>query len=971
MGLATRSLGVGIAVGSCLALPLWADSSAATSAELLGSLAGAGPIAGALVRLTSQANGETRTSRSGPRGEFRFLAVRPGRYTLTAEAPGWATQVLKDVVLQIGTSAAVNLRLAALASGTVAVQAQPDLADPQRTQLAQIVTTEQIADLPIGLRNFTDFSLTTPGVVQQNAPQDFGAPASDLSVNGMNPRQNNFMLDGVDNNDLGNGAMRSLVSQEAVQEFQVLTGGFSAEYGRATGGILNSITRSGGNAFAGSAFCFISPGTLAANSPQGATARNYRLTQYGATASGAVVPDRLFYFVSMERMARNDSNTVTIDPTVQAALTGTGFPVQDGVIPYTETQFTALIKLDYLQSAQSHWEFRLNQGQDANGSQIPFGGLVAASNAASSFNRDLTAMAAHRWLSGDSWVNDLRFMHAVRDNALYPTDPGAGVEVLLLGTASAGTQRLAMQGTRAVYDQLADTVLISAERHTIKTGFDLLQTRNSGTVAQNFAGIYQFQAIPQIGVNSALEAYLAPNPFGGAGLPAAFVQSFGNPATSFRTLSSALFVQDDWALGDRLLIKLGLRYDREDLPRFSDTPGYDALANPSTQATAEGPVLLPNGPYPYGALLSPDLDWSSARLAPRLALSWQAQPALRFHAGWGIYYGSTNLGPLMGARVYNGVATQTVERTLLDPIMAGPWISWANADGLAANHRYGSLPPGQQSVVLPGAVAMPENRQGVAGVEWIPNPTQVLTLELVTGQGRHFLNVRNVNAFVPYAVGATAIVRPPDLDFSAVQRLDDSGESRYFGQTLQWRWRPDASFDLDCHYTHSRALDNYIDWNPDFTVQNSFDPSQEWGPSYQNQTHRAVASAAWRSGSERSPWLRNWTLAAIGHWESGRPYTILAGYDRTENGDGSSTRPAGVGRNSATSPSIGNLDLRLGRAFPLGPVNLEALLDVFNLCNSTQVQAVQNDLATTQPQYGTPVAFFPKRQVQFGLRTRF
>lgn len=951
---------------------LAADGTVPATAELRGAVTGPARE-GVLLRLRGQDQGEVRTLRTGPRGEYRFLAVRPGTYTLTAEAPGLATVVLKDLALRVGSSATLDLPMVREAEGSVAVRAQPFLADPGRTAQAQVVPAEQIQDLPIGRRIFTDLSLTTPGVVRQNAPVDWGAPASDLSVNGGNPRMNNFQVDGLDNNDRGNGTLRGAISQEAVQEFQVLTGTYAAEYGRATGGIVNTVTRSGGNAFAGSVFAFTSPGSLAADSPQGATSGDFRLSQFGATAGGAVVADRLFYFASVERTVRQDSRTVTVDPTVAAVLGAQGFPVADGTSPYRETQTMGLFKVDFLQSPGSRWEFRLVAGQGSNGSQIPYGGLEAATNGAASGSRDWTASLGHRWL-GDAWVNDLRVMHAVRDYDLSSQDPAGGVQVVLLGMATAGTQRLADQSTHAAYDQIKDTLLFTLGAHTFTTGVDYLRTSNQGRVAQNFKGIYQFQAIPQLGVPSALADFLAPNPFGGTGLPVAFVQSFGDPWTRFQTGSLALFAQDDWALGDALVLKAGLRYDREDLPTFPASADYQALANPpATVDPANGPTRLPDGPYPYASLLAPCTAWSSARVAPRLALSWRIAPAWRFSGGWGVYYGSTNLGPLMGARVYNGSAVQTAFRTVLDNPLAGPWIAWANGDGLAQDHRYAAMPPGLSTIVLPGAVSMPESRQGSAALEWTPAPDQVVTLTVVGSRGTHFLNTRDVNAYVPYLPeGAAApVLRRPDLRYGSIQRIDATGETRYLGETLQWRWRPERNLDLDVHYTHSKAEDNFIDWNPDFTVQNTFDPGQEWGPSYQDQTHRAVAAVTWRSGADRGPWLRDWTLATVARWESGRPYTILAGYDRNANGDGTSDRPAGVGRNSATTPSFSNVDLRVSRGFQAARVRLDLMVDVFNLFNTTQVEAVQNDLASTLPAFGTPVAYYAKRQVQFGLRAAF
>ncbi|MDE3245775.1 MAG: hypothetical protein KGN80_06775, partial [Acidobacteriota bacterium] len=354
--------------------------------------------------------------------------------------------------------------------------------------------------------------------------------------------------------------------------------------------------------------------------------------------------------------------------------------------------------------------------------------------------------------------------------------------------------------------------------------------------------------------------------------------------------------------------------------------------------------------------------------------SWHASGALHAYGGWGRYSGPTSLGPVYGIRLFNGQEVRTVIRTFIDPAPQGPLITWANADGVARNHRYASPPAGPTTFVIPGRTAMPSMDLGSLGLEWNPNPRHQLVLDLVQSRSGGFLNVRDVNAYVLYAdpaLGPAPVLRRPDLRYSTLSRADGSGEVRHESQSLAYQWTPGGLLLIKASYTHSRTRDNFIDLTSDFTPQNSFDPASDWGPSYQDQRHRFLASGVWGSGDRRSPWLQAWTLGWIASWSSGRPYTRLAGFDRNLNGDGTSDRPAGVGRTSETLPSQREIDVRIGRSFRLASARLECTLEIFNLFNRGNVLEVQNNVSSLEPPYGTPTRFGPRRQMQFGLRYKF
>jgi hypothetical protein len=230
-----------------------------------------------------------------------------------------------------------------------------------------------------------------------------------------------------------------------------------------------------------------------------------------------------------------------------------------------------------------------------------------------------------------------------------------------------------------------------------------------------------------------------------------------------------------------------------------------------------------------------------------------------------------------------------------------------------------------------------------------------------------------VNAFQVYTNPATSqqVLRRPDLRYSTLNRVDGSGHADYDGQSLSWTWKRNEQSLLNASYTHSRAEDNFTDWTSDFTPQNTFDPASEWGPSLQNQSHRLSIAAVWAMGHQGSPLRRDWTFSGILHWASGRPFTRLVGADANYDGDGTSDRPAGSGRNSEATPSTATVDLRASRTFIFSGSKLEILLDVFNLFNRSNVRQVQNVHASITPPYGTPIRYGPKRQLQFGVRYSF
>ena len=231
-----------------------------TSAEIRGVVTDpfGGVIAGCHITVTHLDTNVSRNMVTDQNGRYTVPALPPGRYQLTATATGFRTEVHVGVGLSIGDSINIDVMLTTLTTELgITVNATPPSIEPSHTAVSTVVGQEQIENLPINGRNFMTFAAITAGAALDRTPQQGATTTSGLSFTGQRARSNNIMIDGFDNNDNVVGATRLRTSQEAVREFRVLTDSFSAEFGRASGGVVNIVTKSGTNDFHGNTFMFV------------------------------------------------------------------------------------------------------------------------------------------------------------------------------------------------------------------------------------------------------------------------------------------------------------------------------------------------------------------------------------------------------------------------------------------------------------------------------------------------------------------------------------------------------------------------------------------------------------------------------------------------------------------------------------------------------------------------------------------
>ena len=212
----------------------------------------------ASVTARDEAKGLERTTSENTDGQYHILLLPPGQYTVTVQAPGFATATVKDVAITVGQMAEIPIALSVAGTQEVInVSSAAELVETQRTSSTDTIDQRRIDNLPINGRNYINFALTDSQVVRDNAPSIGAAPTSGLNMSGQRARANLVNVDGADATDNSTNGVRSTVSQEAVQEFQIITNGYAAEYGRAAGGVVNIITRSGSNDFHGDVYGYL------------------------------------------------------------------------------------------------------------------------------------------------------------------------------------------------------------------------------------------------------------------------------------------------------------------------------------------------------------------------------------------------------------------------------------------------------------------------------------------------------------------------------------------------------------------------------------------------------------------------------------------------------------------------------------------------------------------------------------------
>jgi hypothetical protein len=964
--------------------------SSATTAAITGTIRDSqgAPLAGVAITARELKTNLTRESNSIENGSFLLPQLPPGDYEVKASAPGLGSKTAK-LLLAIGVTVRLNFSLRPDSESDIATISAEEITIESSAERATNIEAESIANLPINRRNSLEFTFTTAGVTSDRVPASGVASSSKISFNGQSARQNNITIDGLDNNDPAPGSVRSGLSQDSVQEFQVINANFSAEFGRAIGGVVNVATRSGTNEFHGSLFQFLRNEAISARDPFASIKPDFKQYQFGATLGGPIKRDRAFTFLSFERLSMKQNNIVTISDQIVRSTRKLGLDAANGPIPFSEDSTFLLGRGDFQLSSNDRLSVRYNYVGTYNGQIQNFGGLTGASSSGILRLSENTVAVNNTLLNpGLNLINETRFLFSRREVQTDPLDLKGPAITLFApeGQVTLGRDPLLPQSSLVRYYEVIDNVSLNRGRHQIKTGIDLLFSRvpeDGVSVPVLFGGVALFApidfslatGIPGLPSFTALQLYdpelrtpaqqafltmagpLLPQLFPGfpggfpltqLSLPISFLQGFGNPRTTGGYDYISAFVQDDFRLKPNLLIKAGLRYDRERI-RFAPK--------------------------------------NSGNISPRLGLSYRPGGSERvsIFASYGIFHGTTQNAPATVGRVLDGKTV--VIATLPFPFSIIPFSLMEHRFPEGAN-----VPPGVPVIpqLARTAVLSPSLRNGYAnhanfGLSFSVNDSTAVTVSYQYVRGIKIFLARNINPVVrPLSNDpvTSAIIGRIDPTRGEVISFESSGDSYYNGVTIALSSRLARRFFLLAHYTFSKAIDDYIDSvrTDIIELQNPLKLSDERALSLQDVRSRFVLSGILN--------VAGFNLSSIVTLNSGQPFNLLTGVDLDGNADNpSADRPNRIGRNAGRAPGFASVDLRVARSVNINErVKVTGYAEVFNLFNRVNISDLNRiyppradgsfDLPPLEDgrYIATPDRFrnaFRPRQFQFGFRLLF
>jgi outer membrane receptor protein involved in Fe transport len=927
-------------------------------------------VPAAVIKIRNTATGSARELVSSGEGQYRAVQLDPGPYELTAQSAGFSATTLTGLQLTVGAS--INIDITLQVQATIqSIEVADTMINIALPAPSASISSQAIENLPINGRRFQDFATLTPTVQVDPA-------RGQLSFAGQRGINGNIMVDGADYNQPFFGGIRGgersnfnfTIPQSAIQEFQAVSSGYAAEYGRSTGGVLNVITRSGTNDIHGDAFYQNRNREMSADNPIFKRQPSESLQQFGGSVGGPVSKDRLFFFGAVEHQMADTPGQV-----IFTALNGfTPTPATQEALAYfrtleetfkRENKATAVTgKTDYAFSRGHRLSLRFNHSRSDEPNSVTVGGALnpftnaAVSNEGKEINRTWFGTAQYTHLFSANVVNDLKFSQTYELRPRLANSESVTVAAGNIGTY--GTRSFMPTTQDDWRTQITNSTTVLAGRHSLKFGFDYSLLSTVQTFGFNQFGAFGFQNSADIaGILDILGT-------GGAfanrfdNFNVRYNRQIGNLIADFGAKQMALFAQDSWRVTNNLTLDLGIRWEGQ--------------WNPQVEANNSTLIGRVNGAvYPVnGKLDVTQIKNSLDQVMPRAGFAWTPfqntrRTVIRGHAG--MFYAATPLllfsGPTNNFRTPPGdvsiqigpfaaTSTNTVYSLFkqvgvdLNTSQLGglPIIPLDKVQQAAALAAGGTAPDpltGANLTTLAPGFRNPRSYQYGIGVEtelasnWIAG-AQYQQVKAVNLQ-------RNRDYNLPFPTIRPADGRPvfaranrPVPQQGQYTVRESSANSLYRALVLSTQYRT-KKFSTGVFYTYSN---NYSDDDNErdsggSSIENPFNLRPEYNFSNLDTRNMLAAHALYSL-----PW--GIEISGILRARSGLPYNAVVGSDTNGDANNSDRPYLAVGvpmpRNYLRNRNvILNNDLRLMKNFRLKGerMRLQLSAEFFNMFNADNV----------------------------------
>lgn len=887
-------------------------------------------------------------------GRYRAAALQPGRYQVTATIAGLAATPIADVLVEVGQTQPVDIRMRPEGvTETVTVSGESPIIDSTRTDVSTVVSETAIANIPVTGRRWENFVLLSPGVTNDG---NFGL----VSYRGISGLYNNNTIDGVDNNQAffseARGRTRAsyTVSQAAIREFQVGVSNFSAEFGRAAGGTVNAVTKSGTNTPRGEAFYYLRDDKLQSREPFASGKPDERRQQFGFSAGGPIKRDKAFYFVNFDQQLRDFPGFVRASNEASfygGACTAPGcaatidfFRGLEGFFPREGNNRIILGKVDTALNARHNLsvQYNMHRWDSLNGIQTQpiLAGTSNTANGKDIVKTDFAVVTLNSVLS-QRWLNEFRTQIGRDFEAQEPNSPGPSTTVT--NGISFGMPNFL---PRPKYPderryQFIDNISYYAGAHSIKAGVDINYVREDIVNLFQGGGVYSYSNIQAIAADCPPQAAgCVPLADANAGRHYNnFTQQFDlrggdlRGDAFFTTTDYNAFIQDNWNVTNELTLNLGVRYEYQKLPQ----PG---------QTEVRGVTLNGNPAYPQTLTFHQDTNNWGPRIGGTYDLGGRHSTIIR--GGTGVYFGRTSNSFLFSALTNNAVTFATYTFNATSP-GAPTYPNVLDAPPATAGAR-----PNIQ--YLSPDLERPTIYMSDIGVERQLAADLTLSASYLFSRGTKLPTFIDRNLPAPSAeavyvlggqqVGTTPFYRGsrPDANVGSAIEVVSDVKSTYHGLVLQLNKRFSRGLLFNTNYTLSKATDtgqNSTTFISNFMTV--FDPNNleaEKGTSNFDRRHRFVASFHYAPD-----YLFGFQVGGVFTGESGLPLdaTIASGgingtgavLTTASNGAGGSFRAPFEERNAYRQTGRKTFDLRVSREFNLGGrARVQALIEAFNVFNT-------------------------------------